>query len=348
MSELLDEVPWPPFINATEDPEETLSRLVHEYKHPIAAIQGWVTLILKGKTDPQEAARTIHRWTEHMQFCQDAALAYLQARGKLNRLIIASRLPKHLSKQILEILDALASEIEGALEDNLLGIYLRGSLATNDILETSDIDVLVVTGRPVNDSEFSELEELHSRISALPNAYANRIEIAYIDRAALRRFQPGLRHPTLGQGEQLAWSEHHDNWILERWTVREFGIALRGPDPKTLIDPISTKAIIETVRHRLDDWVEWANDVDDPDWRLPRSHKAYVVETMCRALYTLTCGTLPSKVQAVAWALETLPEPWLTLVKCSQVWRTDDTVDLAINPQIRQFVLWVASCPQLD
>jgi hypothetical protein len=88
--------------------------------------------------------------------------------------------------------------------------------------------------------------------------------------------------------------------------------------------------------------------VDDLDWRLPRSHKAYVVETMCRALYTLTCGTLTSKVQAVAWALETLPEPWLSTVKRSQTWRSDTTVDPAINPQVQQFVLWVASCPQLD
>ncbi|MBN1584612.1 MAG: DUF4111 domain-containing protein [Anaerolineae bacterium] len=259
-----------------------------------------------------------------------------------------NHLSPHLSQQITDILDALVAEIEHTLQDNLVGIYLRGSLATGDVLETSDVDILVATERPINDHEFTELKALHSRIASLPNAYANRIEIAYIDRAALRRFRSGLRHPTLGQGETLAWSEHHNNWILERWTLREFGMALHGPDPKTLIDPIPTEDLVGAVRHRLDDWVEWANDVDDPDWQLPRSHKAYVVETMCRALYTLTCGTLPGKVQAVAWALETLPEPWLTLVKCSQVWRTDDTVDLAINPQVRQFVLWVGSCPQLD
>jgi hypothetical protein len=251
-------------------------------------------------------------------------------------------------QQITAILDTLVSEIEQTLQDNLVGIYLRGSLATGDVLETSDVDVLAVTERPVDDGEFARLEALHSRIASLPNAYANRLEIAYIDRPALKRFRPGLRHPTLGQGERLAWSEHHDNWILERWTVREVGIALRGPDPKTLIDPIPTEALVQAVRHRLADWVEWANDADDPDWLLPRSHKAYVVETMCRALYTLAYGTMPGKRQAVAWASTTLPEPWLSLVNRSQTWRTDDTVDLTINPQVRRFVLWVASCPHIE
>jgi hypothetical protein len=255
------------------------------------------------------------------------------------------RLDLRPSNQITEILDALVAGIEQALDRNWVGIYVRGSLATGDLLDTSDIDLLAVTERPINEDTFAKLAALHARIAALPNDYANRIEIAYVDRAALRRFRPGLRHPTLGQGEQLAWSEHGDNWLLERWTLREFGVALRGPDPRTLIDPITTDELVRAVRLRLGDWVDWANDPDDTDWLLPRSHKAYVVETMCRALYTLARGALSSKVQAVAWALETVPEPWLSLVRQSQSWRTDDTVDPAINPQVRNFILWVASYP---
>lgn len=279
---------------------------------------------------------------------ENKALTFLNAEEINNSTLSAipaasTRLPPHLAKQLTSILDTLVGGIERTLPDNLVGVYLRGSLATGDVLETSDVDILAVTERPVDDGEFAALEALHSRIDSLPNHYAGRIEIAYIDRTALKRFQPGLRHPTLGQGERLAWSEHHDNWILERWTVRECGIALRGPDPKTLIDPVPSEDLVEAVRRRLPDWMDWANDVDDADWLLPRSHKAYVVETMCRALCTLTCGALPGKPQAVAWAIETLPEPWLSLVKDSQAWRTDDTVDLSINPLVRRFVLWVGS-----
>jgi hypothetical protein len=245
------------------------------------------------------------------------------------------------------MLEALLTGVLGALEGNLVSVYLRGSLATGDFIpETSDLDLLAVTERPVDKAEFAALSALHAQLAASPNPYARRVEIAYVDRAALTRFNSGRRHPTLGQGESLAWSEHRSNWILERWVVRQQGVALQGPEPGTLIEPISAAELRGAVRARLGDWFAWAKQPDDPDWSLPRAHKAYVVETMCRALYTLAWGQLSSKRRAVAWALETLPEPWRSTVERSRAWRSDDTVDPAIVPEVRQFVKWAASGDQ--
>jgi hypothetical protein len=226
---------------------------------------------------------------------------------------------------------------------DLVGVYLRGSLATGGFdPETSDLDVLAVTERPVDSSTFAALAALHTQLAALPNRYANRVEIAYVDRQAWMRFVPGRRHPTLGQGETLAWSEHHSNWILERWVVREHGVALLGPPPQALTAPVPAEALREAVRARLGDWDEWANQPEDPDWRLPRGHKAYVVETMCRALYTLARGELASKTRAVAWAIETLPEPWRSTAVRSRAWHGDDTPDRSIVPEVMRFIHWTA------
>ena len=242
------------------------------------------------------------------------------------------------------MLDALLSGIRDALRENLVGVYLRGSLALGDFIPaTSDIDVLAVTEQPVDAAEFATLAALHTRLAAVSNPYANRMEIAYIDRTAVKRFESGVRHPTLGQGEALAWSEHRDNWIVERWTVRACGVTLFGPDPRTLIAPIAWREVRAAVRRRLRDWADWADQPDDPDWRLPRSHKAYVVETMCRALCTLACNTLPSKPRAVAWALATLPDPWRSTVERSRAWRTDTTLDPATVPEVMRFVRWATS-----
>src|SRR5262245_61235127 len=249
-----------------------------------------------------------------------------------------------LPQDVIGMLEIVLLGVERALSSNLVGVYLRGSLALGDFIPaTSDIDVLAVTERPVSAAEFDTLAALHAQLAASPNPYANRMEMAYIDRAALRRFEPGHQHSTLGQGETLAWSEHHANWIIERWTVREHGAALRGPDPKLLIDPIAPDELRAAVGARLPDWADWANQPDDPDWRLPRSHKAYVVETMCRALYTLARSEIPSKPRAVAWALTALPEPWRALVARSQSWRTDTTVDPSIVPEVMRFVQWAAA-----
>jgi len=253
------------------------------------------------------------------------------------------RYSKHVPSDVAEILADLLAGIENALQDNLLGVYLRGSLALGDFLPaTSDLDLLVVAERHIGNAEFAGLAAFHTRLAASPHTYANRIEITYLDRAAARRFEPGVRHPTLGQGETLAWSEHGANWILERWVVREHGVTLYGPDPKTLIDPIAHGELRTAVRGRLRDWADWAAQPDHPDWRLPRSHKAYVVETMCRAMYTLACGDLASKPRAVAWAIAVFPEPWRSLVERSQLWRADATSDLTLVPEVRRFVEWVA------
>jgi predicted nucleotidyltransferase len=251
----------------------------------------------------------------------------------------------NLCPEAAQILEVLFQGIEETIGDNLTGIYLRGSLALGDFdPETSDIDFLVVTHRPISEQEFDELSSLHRRIARLPNRYSGDLEGAYIDRAALRRFRAGERHPTLERGQVLRWMEHRANWVMERWIVREHGVTVIGPDAKTLIDPVSAEELQAAVRNRLRDWEDWACKPDDPDWRLPLSHKAYVIETMCRALYTLTSGALCSKPLAVEWAVKTLPEPWRSLVERSREWRTDSSLpDPATVDQVQGFVLWTAS-----
>jgi len=246
-----------------------------------------------------------------------------------------------------DVSDMLVLLLQGVgreLGDTLIGIYLRGSLVTSDFdPATSDIDLLAVTERPVSEWEFLCLCELHARLAKAKNAYAREVEIAYIDRAALRRFQPGQHHPPLARGETLTWTEHRDNWILERWVVRERGVALLGPDPRTRIDPIPAKDLRAAVRTRLRDWSDWSDAPDDPAWLVRRGAQAYTVETMCRALHTLATGTLESKPRAIAWASETLPESWHTMVQRVHMARADDTCDSASVPEVLRFVQWAVS-----
>jgi predicted nucleotidyltransferase len=262
--------------------------------------------------------------------------------------MVSSNFPEMISllpNTVSEMLLTLLLGIKEAIGDDIVGVYLRGSLALGDFDPvTSDIDFMAVTKLPVSEEKFAVLKAFHTRQAKIPSAYAEHLEGAYIDRDALKRFRAGERHPTIERGEVLRWSEHHTNWILERWTVREHGITLLGPDPKNLIEPISVDELRSAVSVRLRDWADWANQLDDPDWRLPLSHKAYVVETMCRAMYTLVCGDICSKPCAVTWALETVPEPWRSLVEQTRAWRTDPTPpDPNIISEVMRFVHWVAS-----
>ncbi|MDR6550666.1 aminoglycoside adenylyltransferase domain-containing protein [Paenibacillus qinlingensis] len=252
----------------------------------------------------------------------------------------------HLPNPVIDMLHTLLLNMQEAIGDELIGVYLRGSLALGDFDPvTSDLDFVAVTKFPVSDEKFAVLNELHTQLATIPNAYAQQLEGAYIEHNSLKRFRTGERHPTLEREGFLRWNEHHTNWILERWTLRERGITLIGPDPKTLIEPISKEDILSAVSMRMRDWVNFANQLDDPDWRSPLGHKAYVVETMCRIMYTLDCGVICSKPHAVSWALKTFPEPWRSLVERSRSWRTDNRTspDSFIISEVMRFVHWVAS-----
>jgi predicted nucleotidyltransferase len=242
-----------------------------------------------------------------------------------------------------EILGVLSPGVQSRLDDNVLGVYLRGSLATGDFIETSDIDFVVATERPVSKDEAEALIQMHARLAALPNPYAGRLEGAYIDRALLRRFQSGKRFLTIECETPLRWKVHETSWLIERWVLREKGVALLGPDPKTLIDPISPEELRDAVRLRIQEWATWAADPHDPEWLPPRSHQAYVVETMCRALYTVASGELPSKRTAAKWAISALPEPWRSLVERSVADRTDATPDEDRIAEVLDFVRWCAA-----
>ena len=134
-----------------------------------------------------------------------------------------------------DIFAALIPGVASSLGDNLVGVYLCGSLATGDFIETSDIDFVVAIERPVSDAEVGALIEMHARLAALPNPYADRLEGAYIDRASLRRFEPGREFLTIDCETPLRWKEHETSSLIERYVLREKGVALLGPDPKSLI-----------------------------------------------------------------------------------------------------------------
>ena len=247
-----------------------------------------------------------------------------------------------VTAEVREILAELVPGVRAVLGENLVGVYLRGSLATGDFLDTSDIDYLVATERPVSDAEFAALVEMHARLAALPNKYADRLEGAYIDRESLKRYEPGRRHPTVYCESSLAWVEHEHHWKLERWVLREKGVALFGPDPRSLIDPISAEELRDAVRARLRDWGKWAAEPDDPEWLPAGGHQAYVVETICRALYTLTFGELVSKRKAAEWAVSALPEPWRNLIEKAVARRADPSPDPDSVADLLGFVEWAA------
>jgi hypothetical protein len=226
------------------------------------------------------------------------------------------------------LLDHLLTEVRHILGAEFVGMYLYGSLSGGDFdPDSSDVDFLVVTEHVLPDEIVVALGAMHARIRASEMPWANRLEGSYIPRAAIRRYDPrNNRHPTLGADWEYGIGEHNETWVIESAIVRERGVTLAGPPPTMLIDPVSPDHLRATVRTILTGF--WLRQtVGPPEWLRPRHYQAFAILTMCRALYTLEHGTVPSKPVAARWAQETLPPPWPALISRALRWRSDHTPD---------------------
>lgn len=59
---------------------------------------------------------------------------------------------------VTEILNTLLASLQDSLGENLVGLYLRGSLALGDFIpETSDLDVLAIAETLVTETETASI-----------------------------------------------------------------------------------------------------------------------------------------------------------------------------------------------
>jgi len=245
-------------------------------------------------------------------------------------------------------IEELLAGVREALGDNLVGAYACGSLALGDFdPATSDVDLLVVTELPLSGADMGRLAGVHERIPPSYDVPGRDYEVYYIDRAALRRFAPGQRHVKIEPGAPLYRTEQRPGWVIERWVVRERGLRLAGPDPKTLIDPVSPddmrKAAVGELDARLRNWSDgrWP-----PSEMAQRGAQAFEVETVCRALYTISTGEASSKRVAVEWALANLPVHWHELIRWSREHKKEQTEDPWRVPEVMGLLAWAVEAAE--
>lgn len=219
-------------------------------------------------------------------------------------------------REVNEILNLLLSNIQGILKNEFVGMYLYGSLATGDFdPETSDIDFLVVTTSTLSNKTIAEVEAMHHRLWQSGEKWASKLEGSYISKREIRRHDPrSAPCPTVNEGKFFL-DKRGSDWIIQRQVIREQGVILAGPDPKTLIDPVNAKEIRRAVRGVLNEW--WFPMLEDPTWLEEHGseYHAYAILTMCRALYSLENGTIVSKPVAARWVQSKLGEDWSQVIE---------------------------------
>lgn len=110
---------------------------------------------------------------------------------------------------------------------------------------------------------------------------------------------------------EMQWSTHSNAEVV-RWSLRECGVTIIGPDPRTLVDAVSADVLHakmrEEVEHFLPNLNAWTN------LSIAWSQR-YAVTTLCRILHTFASGRVTSKRAALLWGRDHLDGEWSDLIQ---------------------------------
>jgi aminoglycoside adenylyltransferase-like protein/nucleotidyltransferase-like protein len=221
--------------------------------------------------------------------------------------------------ELASVLQRFVARVESALANNFVGAYLVGSLATGDFDLDSDVDFLAVTKSELCDAEVESLNATHRDIHALGNYPAEHLEGSYLTLELLNRPDTVGVQPVwyVDNGSTSLERSVHDNRWHVRWILRERGIVMKGPEPKTLLPPISIEVLRSEASTSIQELAgRFIAEVGRPiGWFNTRFGQSFAVLTCCRMLQTWSTGTVESKLSSVKWAEQCLDPVWRGLIR---------------------------------
>ena len=215
--------------------------------------------------------------------------------------------------ELNQVLDVLVSRIRTILGDGFVGAYLQGSFATGGFDQHSDVDFVIVIQEDLTQDQVDTLQAMHDQVYQLKSTWAQHLEGSYFPRGILwDPFERGRELWYLDHGARSLVLSDHCNTIVVRWTVREEGVTLAGPPPRTLVEPIPTGLLRAEIFETI---VNWGREIlDDPTPYDNRFYQAFIVLNYCRMLHDLHSGRVGSKREGAAWAKRTLDPRWRDLI----------------------------------
>jgi predicted nucleotidyltransferase len=220
--------------------------------------------------------------------------------------------PPTVFPELNELLEELVARAGSIFGDNFVGAYLTGSFALRAADVHSDCDFLVVTEERVVGREQRALRELHDEIPGRSGYWAHNLEGSYAPRRELQIPAALDKWLYVDRGWRVLQWSNHCNTEEMRWTLRESGITLAGPEPHELVPEVSADALRDRMRQLIGSFLpnlfSWTSF--DIAWA-----QRYAVTTLCRMLYTLDTGQVASKQAALEWAKDALISAWNDLIQ---------------------------------
>ena len=214
--------------------------------------------------------------------------------------------PPRIKTQVEQLTEGTCS----LLGDNVLGVYLHGSLAMGSFhVDQSDIDVLVVTHDAMAAATKCAVGALLLRLSDAPAP----IEISFLQRSDMLPWRyptPFDLHYSELWRDKVAYDLQTSGWPAWRAPQRgdpdlaahitvtqQRGVCLRGAPINHVFPVVPRSDYIDSVMKDVDEGLSAIHE-----------NPIYSVLNACRTLAFLCEGCILSKDEGGAWALQHLPQ----------------------------------------
>ncbi|MBM3315383.1 DUF4111 domain-containing protein [candidate division WOR-3 bacterium] len=229
--------------------------------------------------------------------------------------------------ELTDLLRAIAADFPVLLKDNLVGIYLWGSLTCDAFEERcSDVDSVVVTKRDPDSAEFAALEKWFAE-STMRNQWTRRLDMRFVidgefldSTSRCCGFSEGrfTRHGS--DGNPIIWL-----FIGER------GVTLWGREAKRVAPEVTPEclgaALLRELGYLRGNLAKHEGSRSVDAFR----YNAYAVLTACRIIYTARHHALVSKERAYRWAVGMLPPEWRPVIETA--WQNRHDGDGETTPE---------------
>ena len=202
--------------------------------------------------------------------------------------------------------DLVAGRLKTVLGDNLVGVYLHGSLVLGDFSrERSDIDIMAVSDRHLSPEEKRAVADQLSSAS-LP-CPVGELEFHIVDSDGLGGslaappFELHIATDRSGVPDRVVDGQGHvgdPDLVMHFAVLREYGHALSGPRAAEIFPRIPHERLVRAFADEL----RWAEENASPTYQLLNA---------CRAWRFLEEGVLCSKTEGGEWARSHMEEPAL-------------------------------------
>ncbi|NDI35494.1 aminoglycoside adenylyltransferase domain-containing protein [Chengkuizengella sediminis] len=210
-----------------------------------------------------------------------------------------------------KILNMVIERYKNILDENLVGIYLHGSLAMDCYNPSSDIDFLVVVNKPIL---LNTKKELINAIIHLENVPPKGIEMSII----LEEYAKKVVYPT-------PFELHYSNFHRDRYLsdhnyicgdsedpdlaaqlniVVHRGICLYGKEIEEVFNEVPREVYINSIYYDVCN--AKSEILEDP---------VYIILNLCRVLYYLKENVICSKLEGGEWGKENLPTQYHNVVE---------------------------------